>query len=115
MGVTVELCDVDRVYGEIQALSPITETLAPGSFTTLVGPSGCGKSTLLDIVAGLNRGNGGTVLIDGTPLNGPRSATGVIFQEAALLPWRSVLDNAAFALEAQKVPKQQRREVAADV
>lgn len=115
MGVTVELRDVDRVYGEVSALSPTTETLSPGTFTTLVGPSGCGKSTLLDIIAGLNRGNGGQVLIDGSLLTGPRRATGVIFQEAALLPWRSVLDNAAFALEAQKVPRKQRREVAADV
>jgi len=115
MGVTVELRDVDRNYGEVQALSPTTAALAPGTFTTLVGPSGCGKSTLLDIVAGLNRGNGGDVLVNGSRLTGPRSSTGVIFQEAALLPWRSVLDNAAFALEAQKVPRKQRREIAADV
>ncbi|MCU1546723.1 MAG: Hydroxymethylpyrimidine transporter, ATPase component [Homoserinimonas sp.] len=115
MGVTVELRNVDRVYGEVHALQPTTETLAPGSFTTLVGPSGCGKSTLLDIIAGLNRGGGGEVLIDGTLLKGPRRSTGVIFQEAALLPWRTVLDNAAFALEAQKVPRTERRKVAAEV
>ncbi|WP_082569813.1 ABC transporter ATP-binding protein [Knoellia sp. Soil729] len=115
MGVAVELHEVDRVYGEVLALDPTTLSLAPGTFTTLVGPSGCGKSTLLDIVAGLNQGYGGEVLVGGTPLTGPRAHTGVIFQEAALLPWRTVIDNAAFALEAQKVPRQKRREVAFEV
>ena len=115
MGAKVELHDVDRVYGDVQALSATTQELTPGTFTTLVGPSGCGKSTLLDIVAGLNTGNGGRVLIDGEPLKGPRRQTGVIFQEAAVLPWRTVLDNAAFALEVQKVPVRQRQETAREV
>lgn len=115
MGATVELREVDRTYGDVCALGATTEILAGGSFTSLVGPSGCGKSTLLDIVAGLNRGGKGQVLIDGTVLGGPRRETGVIFQEAAVLPWRTVLDNAAFALETQKVPRAQRRETAMDV
>lgn len=115
MGATVELQEVDRTYGDVCALDTTTEALKPGSFTALVGPSGCGKSTLLDIVAGLNRGGGGRVLIDGIGLSGPRRATGVIFQEAALLPWRTVLDNAAFALETQKDPRTKRRETAMEV
>lgn len=114
MGATVELNDVDRSYGDVHALDTTSARLEPGSFTALVGPSGCGKSTLLDIVAGLNRG-GGEVLIDGVRLTGPRRSTGVIFQEAAVLPWRTVLDNAAFALETQKVPRAERRKVAMDV
>lgn len=115
MGATVEMHAVERRYGSIQALSPTTETLEAGSFTALVGPSGCGKSTLLDIVAGLNTGNGGEVLIDGEPLHGPRRKTGIVFQEAAVLPWRTVLDNAAFALESQGVAKAERRKIAQDV
>ncbi|WP_028278903.1 ABC transporter ATP-binding protein [Arthrobacter sp. H5] len=115
MGAKVELQDVDRVYGDVQALGPTNQVLEPGTFTTLVGPSGCGKSTLLDIIAGLNKGNGGQVLIDGSPSTGPRRETGVIFQEAAVLPWRTVLDNAAFALETQKVPAKERREIAREV
>lgn len=115
MGATVELEEVDRRYGDVQALSPTTKRLEPGSFTTLVGPSGCGKSTLLDIIAGLNTGNGGRALINGQPIKGPRRETGVIFQEAAVLPWRTVLDNTAFALEVQKVPAKKRREIAEDV
>lgn len=115
MGATVEMIDLDRQYGDVQALSATTQTLKPGSFTSLVGPSGCGKSTLLDIVAGLNTGYGGQILVDGVPLKDPRRETGVIFQEAAVLPWRTVLDNAAFALEVQKVPTKKRREIARDV
>lgn len=115
MGVTVELHDVERNYGDVKAVSPTTQTLQPGTFTALVGPSGCGKSTLLDILAGLNTGYEGRVLVDGVELKGPRQQTGVIFQEAAVLPWRTVLDNAAFALETQKVPVAKRRQIAEDV
>lgn len=115
MGATVELHHVERKYGGLQALSPTNQTLQAGSFTALVGPSGCGKSTLLDIVAGLNTGHEGQVLIDGQELRGPRQKTGIIFQEAAVLPWRTVLDNAAFALETQGVAKSQRRKIARDV
>ena len=115
MGSTVDLQGVERTYGAIQALSPTNLTLEPGSFTTLVGPSGCGKSTLLDIIAGLNTGYDGEVLIDGDPLKGPRRKTGIIFQEAAVLPWRTVLDNAAFALETQGVDKKERLAIARDV
>lgn len=115
MGATVELHHVERKYGDLQALSPTNQTLQAGSFTALVGPSGCGKSTLLDIVAGLNTGHEGQVLIDGEELRGPRQKTGIIFQEAAVLPWRTVLDNAAFALETQGVAKSQRLEIARDV
>lgn len=115
MGVLVELQDVGQVYGDVVALDKTSTQFQPGSFTTLVGPSGCGKSTLLDIVAGLNRENHGKVLVDGQLLSSPRKETGVIFQEAALLPWRTVLDNAAFALEARKVSKAERQAVAADV
>lgn len=110
MGVTVDLIDVSRRYSGVQALAPSTLTLDGGSFTTVVGPSGCGKSTMLDIIAGLNMGYEGEVKIDGRTAGGPRRDTGIIFQEAALLPWRTILDNAAFALEAHGVAKAERRE-----
>ncbi|CDM23694.1 ABC transporter ATP-binding protein [Castellaniella defragrans] len=115
MGVLVELQEVGQVYGEVVALDGTSTRFMPGSFTTLVGPSGCGKSTLLDIVAGLNRAHDGKVLVERQLLTAPRKDTGIIFQEAALLPWRTVLENAAFALEVRKVPKAERLAVAADV
>lgn len=109
MGVSVELEEVERYYGQVQALSNTSVRLEPATFTTVVGPSGCGKSTMLDIIAGLNRGHSGKVQVDGKSLSGPRRDTGIIFQEAALLPWRDIVDNAAFALEARGMPKAQRR------
>lgn len=114
-GAEVRFQGVERHYGAVQALGTTDLTLEPGSFTALVGPSGCGKSTLLDIAAGLNRGYDGRVEINDQELKGPRRKTGIIFQEAAVLPWRTVLDNAAFALETEGVPKAKRREVARDV
>lgn len=115
MGVSVELAEVERSYGQVQALSTTSVRLEPTTFTTLVGPSGCGKSTMLDIIAGLNRGHSGTIQVDGSPLTGPRRNTGIVFQEAALLPWRDIVDNAAFALEARGMAKAERRERALDV
>lgn len=112
MGVQVDLNGVEKRYGTVQALSPTTLTIEPGSFTTIVGPSGCGKSTLLDIIAGLTPDHGGTVDINGQRLNGPRRETGVIFQQAALFPWRSVIDNVAFTMEISKVKKTDRYPVA---
>src|SRR5690625_2963330 len=103
MGAEVELREVDRTYGPITALDTTSTILTAGSFTSLVSPRGCGKSTMLDIIGSLNTGYGGEVFIDGGFVRKPRKETGIIFQDAALLPWRTVLDNAAFALEAQKV------------
>ncbi|MDT9593643.1 ABC transporter ATP-binding protein [Nocardioides zeae] len=111
-GVEVRVGGVSRSFGPVEALAPTDVVLAPGSFTALVGPSGCGKSTLLDVIAGLQTPTGGQVALDGAALSGPRRETGIIFQEAAVLPWRTVLDNAAFALEVQGVGKAERREVA---
>ena len=115
MGVSVVFDGVGRSFGTTTALTRVDLSLAPGSFTAIVGPSGCGKSSLLNIAAGLDRDHSGETLIDGTRVLGPRKKTGFIFQDAALLPWRTVLDNAAFALEANRVPKERRRQVAIDM
>lgn len=82
-------------------LNDVNVECPPGSFTALIGPSGCGKSTLLRLVAGLETQDEGEVYIDGLPPKKiqPTGRLGIAFQDAALLPWRSVYDNVALPLQ----------------
>lgn len=77
----------------VEALRDIDLSVEPGEFVAIVGRSGCGKSTLLRIMAGLIPASAGTVTIEGRPVTGPRRDAALVFQQPALLPWRSVLDN----------------------
>jgi NitT/TauT family transport system ATP-binding protein len=80
--------------GEIvHALSNVNLEIADHEFISVVGPSGCGKTTLLRILAGLERASAGTVHSDNELIKGPRDDAGVVFQQAVLLPWNTVLDN----------------------
>lgn len=90
------------------ALDSFTLDVAPGEFTVLVGPSGCGKSTLLDLLGGLAEPTDGNILLDGEPLTGPGLDRGIVFQQYALLPWRTALGNVTFGLEATGVPRRER-------
>lgn len=82
----------------VEALADVSLDVAPGEFVCLIGPSGCGKSTLLNIVAGLDRPDGGEILMDGRPVAEPGPDRAVLFQEPALFPWMSVVGNVEFAL-----------------
>jgi len=97
--------EVVRTY----ALRQVDLSVAPEEFVALVGPSGCGKTTVLKIIAGLLSPTGGRVTVSGTPVTGPGTDRGVVFQQAALMPWRTVLDNVVLALEFAKIPKRERR------
>lgn len=74
-------------------------TVASGEFLALVGPSGCGKSTLLKAAAGLVALTGGQVLVGGAPVGESTARVGMVFQNDALLPWRSVVDNVRLPLQ----------------
>jgi len=95
------------------ALHDVDLDVNPGEFLVLVGPSGCGKSTMLDLLAGLAMPTRGRVLIDGKPVAGPARDRGVVFQQYALFPWRTALDNVAFGLEVAGLGARARRDKAA--
>jgi NitT/TauT family transport system ATP-binding protein len=113
--IVIETRALSKVYSAsgspVTALEDISFTAEEGSFVSLVGPSGCGKSTLLQILSGLLPSSHGEVLVDGVPVRGPMPGKiAVVFQEATLLPWKTVLQNIEFPLEIQKVPKLERQE-----
>ena len=96
----------------IQALDDIGFDVAPGEFVCLIGPSGCGKSTLLNLVAGLERPDGGEIRINDRPVTEPGPDRAVLFQEPSLFPWMTVLGNIEFALQLVGVPRGERAEQA---
>ena len=81
------------------AIENITFDLMAGNLVTLLGPSGCGKTTFLKIVGGLISASGGTIQINGRDVAEPQPDFGVVFQQANLMPWRSVLNNVLFPME----------------
>lgn len=83
----------------VHALDDVTLHIAEGEFVCLVGPSGCGKSTLLNIIAGLEHADSGVVQADGQTVVGPGPHRLMMFQEAALFPWLTVLGNVLFGLK----------------
>ncbi|MBU9719921.1 MULTISPECIES: ABC transporter ATP-binding protein [Bacillaceae] len=87
----------------------INLTVNPGEFLSLLGPSGCGKSTLLNIIAGLDQATNGEVYVGEKLIKTPGSDRGVVFQEAALMPWMSVIENVMFALR-KKMKKEEAKE-----
>jgi NitT/TauT family transport system ATP-binding protein len=94
------------------ALEDISLELREGEFLVLVGPSGSGKSTLLDLLGGLSKPTSGEILLDGKPITGPGLDRGIVFQQYALLPWRTARSNIEFGLEAKGLRRRTRRELA---
>lgn len=112
-GSSVTLRGVRQVFpGDVVAVEAMDLDVAAGEFLAILGPSGCGKSTLLRIIAGLDRPTAGDVSIQ-RPGAG-RFDIAYVFQDAHLLPWRTVLSNAALPLELRGVDRAHRREVATE-
>jgi NitT/TauT family transport system ATP-binding protein len=112
----VEVSRLSKVFvrGERQvtALHDLSLQVEAGEFVTVVGPSGCGKSTLLHMLGGFVQPSAGSMRIAGREVSGPGPDRGVMFQELALFPWRTVLGNVTWGLEVQGRPKAERIAVA---
>lgn len=92
------------------ALEDIDFEIGKGEFVSILGPSGCGKSTLLNLVAGLERADHGRVEANGKEVTAPGPDRIVVFQDHALYPWLTVLENVAFGLKQKGIKKKERRE-----
>lgn len=99
-GVGIRIDSVGKTYGERTVLTGVDLDVAAGEFVAVVGRSGCGKSTLLRLLAGLENPDAGDIRLDGRPLADEREALRIMFQDARLLPWKSVVDNVALGLAA---------------
>lgn len=110
----IQIRDLSKIYKkdekETVAIDHFNLDIKKGELISIVGPSGCGKTTILRMIAGLLEPTGGEILIAGEPCSGPGPDRGMVFQDFALLPWRSVIKNVEFGLEVAGVPKEERRE-----
>lgn len=99
---------------EFPVLDSVDLRIEAGELAVIVGPSGSGKSTLLDLLAGLAAPTSGEIRLDGEAITGPGLNRGVVFQQYALLPWRTARANVEFGLEAKRVGKRERAALASD-
>lgn len=91
------------------AVNDISFRVDEGEFVSVVGPSGCGKSTILSMTAGLYQPTRGEVLVSDERVDGPNAHVGFMLQKDLLLPWRNIVSNVEFGLEARGVPRSERR------
>jgi NitT/TauT family transport system ATP-binding protein len=101
--------------GPLKVVEDVSFSILDGEFVSLVGPSGCGKTTMLNMVAGFILPSGGTVTLDGKPIEGPSAQRGMMFQDYGVFPWLTIEQNIAFGLKlkANRVTASRRREIVA--
>ena len=111
MGVSIEIDNVKKAYGDNVVIQGLSAEIRPGEFFTLLGPSGCGKTTLLRMIIGFNTIEGGEIRVDGKVINSiptNRRNMGMVFQNYAVFPHMTVRDNVAYGLKTRKIPKAER-------
>jgi NitT/TauT family transport system ATP-binding protein len=114
-GGSIEFSNVVKVFEgrqRILAVDDISLRVEPGAFISVIGPSGCGKSTALSIAAGLIAPTSGQVLLNGMPVTGPGADRGMVFQQYANLPWKTVIENVELGLKIRGLPRRERRVIA---
>ena len=118
MYLTVEGIDksfMNEKKERIKVLDNINIEVEKGSFVSIVGPSGCGKSTLLYLIAGLDKADKGEIRVAGKQVVKPGPERVVVFQEAGLFPWLTVLDNVTYGLKLKKMPKEEAKAKAMEI
>ncbi|KZK86435.1 Bicarbonate transport ATP-binding protein CmpD [Pseudovibrio sp. Ad46] len=113
MQISIE--NLSHAYGSVEVLNDINLTFEPGEIAVIIGPSGCGKSTLLRLMGGLEEPSKGAAYIAGQAPEGSLNPLTYIFQDFALLPWRSVAGNISLVLEDHKLPAKEREAIIKDV
>ncbi|MBL8380245.1 MAG: ABC transporter ATP-binding protein [Burkholderiales bacterium] len=105
----ITLDGVGKVYpskaGPVEACGDINLAIRRSEFVAVVGPSGCGKTTILKMIAGLQPYTAGSIQIDGRRVDGPHTDLGIVFQDAILLDWRSVLENVMLQVDIRKLDR----------
>jgi len=101
-GLSIGVRQLIKRFGERQVLHGLDLDIEAGEFIAIVGRSGCGKSTLLRLLAGLDTASSGGILLDGQPAEVLKDDVRMMFQDARLLPWRTVIQNIAIGLDGSK-------------
>lgn len=96
----LDVRDVEKSFGRTHVLGGASLCLDEGEFVAIVGYSGSGKSTLVSLIGGLLRPDAGAIILDGERVTGPGPERGIVFQQYSLLPWMTVHDNVALAVDA---------------
>lgn len=108
----IKLENVNKSFGELKVLEDINIHVPKGEFLVLVGASGCGKSTLLNLIAGFLQPSSGRVFVNDRQVVDVDPQSGMVFQQYALFPWLTVIENVAFGLKLKGMPKSEREAIA---
>jgi NitT/TauT family transport system ATP-binding protein len=114
--IKIEIKNVVKEYrgdhGTTVSLNGVNLNILENEFVCVVGPSGCGKSTLLNVLAGLHEASSGECFLDGKRIEGTGVERGVVFQQYALFPWQTVIQNVMFGPQMKRLPKAECQEIA---
>lgn len=108
----IQLEGVAKSFGKLNVLQEVNLQVAKGEFLVLLGASGCGKSTMLNMISGFEQPTQGRVLVNGKVVKDVEPACGMVFQQYALFPWKTVSENVAFGLKMRGIGRAERRDVA---
>src|SRR6201982_2057341 len=105
----IRISGVSKTYrardGDVPSLRPLDFHINEGELLVVVGPSGCGKSTLLKMISGLLAPSSGEILVEGEKVTKPHGNVGIVFQNALLLPWRTILSNVMLPIDMKRLPR----------